>query len=270
MSCERYRKAVLEAATGATSSELETHLSRCEACRVALAAENALLHRIDTELEDSMGAEPSPAFLPGVRRRVGELQAQREAGRRWWLVPALATLAGVLVVGHFVGEDARDPVAGPAPPLAARAVSSTARVESAPNPPGEVPPPAARHEPALGRSTRVVRPAERIAPETGPAPEIPSPTIRPEPIVAPARPRVFVPAEDERAVRRLARRLRGHAARAAVLAPEAEGPVDFTPEPVADRPALVSLDDRALRGEEPGLEEPPSFDRMVEKAGRET
>ena len=61
-----------------------------------------------------------------------------------------------------------------------------------------------------------------------------------------------------------------NAARAAVLAPEAEGPVDVTPEPGADRPALVSLDDRALRGEEPGLEEPPSFDRMVEKAGRET
>jgi hypothetical protein len=89
-------------------------------------------------------------------------------------------------------------------------------------------------------------------------------------VIVPPYPRVFVPAEDERAVRRLALRLRGHAARAAILALEAEGPVDFTPGPFEDRPALVSLDDRALRGEEPGLEEPPSFDRMVEKAGRET
>jgi DNA-directed RNA polymerase specialized sigma24 family protein len=39
---------------------------------------------------------------------------------------------------------------------------------------------------------------------------------------------------------------------------------------IGDRPALVSLDDRALRGDECGLEETPSFDRMIEKAGRET
>lgn len=253
MSCERFEKTLLEAAAGDSSPELEAHLARCEPCRAALAAERALIDRIDTELEGSLATPPSSAFLPGVRRRVAEAQAQKGSVRRWWPVPALATLAAVLVAGHFVGEARRDPTPTASHrPAAPRAVAAPEGVE----PPGlvpEVPAPSTRPELPVARSARLTGPEERI--EVG---------------VAPARPRVFVPAEDERAVRRLARRLRGRAARAPVVTPEVQGPFDFTLEPVEDRSAVVSLDDRVLQGDEPVLEEPLSFDRTNEKAGRET
>jgi hypothetical protein len=271
MSCQSLREAVFDAAAGALSPELEAHLPGCEACRAALAAERALMNRIVTGLEDGLATEPSAAFLPGVRRRIAEVRAQRDAVRRWWPVPALATLAGALVAGLFVGEALRDPTPTAShQPVAPRAMATPEPVEPPSSRSAEAPLPAIPSEPTVAHSARILGPAEGDAPGPGPASEVPRPTIRPEPVIEPARPRVFVPAEDERAVRRLARRLRGHAARAAVLAPEAGGPVDFTPEPVEARPAWVSLDDRALRGDEPGLEEPPSFDRMIEKAGRET
>jgi hypothetical protein len=79
-----------------------------------------------------------------------------------------------------------------------------------------------------------------------------------------------VPPEDERAVRLLVRRLRGHAARVAVQVTEVEGPVDLALEPVEGSQEVVSIDHRVLRGGDPRLEQPPSFDRVVDKAGRKT
>ena len=83
MSCERFRTMLGDAASGASSPELVSHLSGCEACRAALAGERALLDRIDAELQDSMATEPSPAFLPGVEKE--GIEMARTA--------ALATLA---------------------------------------------------------------------------------------------------------------------------------------------------------------------------------
>jgi hypothetical protein len=151
----------------------------------------------------------------------------------------MATLAGVLVGGHFFGDASRGPevaVSHPVRPVA----------------------------------TRPVPAVERTVPQPRSAPEPASPAARKEPAVVPAQPRVFVPAEDERVVRRLARRLRGRAARAAVLVAETEGAFDFTLGPLEEPVGEVSLDDRVLRGAEPGLEEPGSFDHLVEEAGRDT
>lgn len=252
MSCEEFRKTVSDAALGPLSPAQDSHLSGCEPCRAALDGERALLNCIDAELQGSLEIQPSLAFLPAVRRRVAELSAQREAARRLWLVPALATLTGVLVGGHFILDATRS---------STTAVSPSAHLAAS----------ATRQDPAEARSQPWdLVPAQRAEPETSRGPEAAPPAARPEPAVAAPRPRVFVPAEDERAVRRLARRLGGHAGRAAVLAPEAEGPFDFTLESVEGPPALVSLDDRILRGDEPGPEEPPSFDRTFDKAGRET
>jgi anti-sigma factor RsiW len=115
MSCEKSRKMLLDAASGAGSRELESHLSGCERCRAALAEERALLDRIDSELRDSLETEPSLAFLPAVRRRVDELRALRQSALHRWMVPALATLVGLLVGGHFLRETARGPAADVSP-----------------------------------------------------------------------------------------------------------------------------------------------------------
>lgn len=255
MSCQEFESELYEAAAGASPPGVAVHLSNCESCRAALAREQTLLGRIDSELRESFDIQPSPAFLPAVRRRVAEVRAQRDTARRGWLVPALATLTGVLVVGHLMRDTTPTPTT---------AVPSSSR-------PAERP---------LGPVPEAFQPETTRAPETAPAPSPAqaaardprqlAPDRRQEAEAAPALPRVFVPAEDAEAVRRLARRLRGHAARAAVMGPDVEGPFDFTLKPIEERPEVVTIDHRAPRGTEPGLEEPPSFDRAVEKAGRDT
>lgn len=256
MSCQRFEKEVWDAAAGASSPEAAAHLSTCESCRAALASEQSLLDRIDSELQESLEIQPSPAFLPAVRRRVAEVRAQRDTTRRGWLVPALATLAGVLVVGHLMR---------PTTPTPTSPVASPARQAERP--------PVRAAEPFARATTR--------APEGAPAPILrkvavrdtrqqTAPDRRQESAETSSMPRVFVPAEDAEAVRRLARRLRGHAARAAVMGPDVEDPFDFTLKPIEERPEVVTIDHRVPRGTEPGLQEPPSFDRTVEKAGRDT
>ena len=49
-----------------------------------------------------------------------------------------------------------------------------------------------------------------------------------------------------------------------------EGPHDFALAEVEPAGEELSLDARILQGAEPGLEEPQSFDRTVEKARRDT
>jgi hypothetical protein len=256
MTCEESRKALIDAALGACSPELEAHLSGCGPCRTALAAERELLGRIATELQEALDVRPSPAFRPGIRQRVAALQGRPDAGRRWWLVPALATLTGVLVVGHLV----RHTTPTPTPPVPAQTSPA---------------------DPRSVRATESVEPTTTRVPEAAPTP-IPREVTAPAPGQHTARdtrqetaegasmPRVFVPPEDAEAVRRLARRLRGHAARAAVMGPDVEVPFDFTLKPIEGRQEVVTVDHRVPLGTEPGFEEPPSFDRTVEKAGRDT
>ena len=256
MSCQRLEKSLWDAAAGVSSPGAAAHLSTCGSCRAALAAERALLDRIDSELQESLDIQPSMAFLPAVRRRVAEVRAERDTTRRWWPVPALATLAGILAVGHLMIHTA------PTPTLP---VPSTAR-------------------PAEGPAVRAAVPFEPMttrAREGAPA-SIPQEVAvrdtrqdvahdnRLETTETQSMPRVFVPPEDAEAVRRLALRLRGHAARAAVMGPDVEGPFDFTLKPIEERPEVVTVDHRVPWGTEPSLEEPPSFDRILENAGRET
>ncbi len=216
------------------------------------AEERALLDRIDAELMDSLETQPSLAFLPAVRRRVAELRAQRETARRRWLVPALATLAGVLVGGPLITDGMRGPSTAVSPRVAPAA-------------------PLARGEPMVARSRPPApAPMKQAEPVRRQVPEGVPPPIRPEPAVAPSRPRVIVPAEDAQVVRRLALRLRGHAARAALLTPDVESDFSLALEPTEERRELLSFDHRVLEGAEPLLDEPPSFDRTVEKAGRKT
>ena len=67
MSCERLWTTLGDDASGVSSPELESHLSGCQPCRAVLAAERALLDRIDGELQDSLEMQPSLVFLPAAR-----------------------------------------------------------------------------------------------------------------------------------------------------------------------------------------------------------
>jgi hypothetical protein len=298
MSCKRYREALLDGAAGALSPVLEVHLSGCEACRTALAAERALMDRIVTELEDGLATGPSPAFLPGVRRRVAEVRAPREPIRRWWPLPGLATLAGVLAVGYFAGEALRDPTPLASPRSVAQGQtkspssrspeapppSSPAEPTGAPSAPAAVPqgpieavPAPASEASSTSSARRAQVRAERIEAPPVSAPEASSTATRRAAAAALDQPRVFVPPEDAQTVRRLALRLKGRAARATILDPGPESsaapvdePFDFTLRRVENQPAALSLDDRVLEGAEPALVEPPSFDLTFEKAGRKT
>jgi len=243
------------AAAGASSPEGSAPVSPCEPCRATAASAQTLLDRIDSELQGALDIQPSPAFLPGVRRRVAEVRAQRDAARRWWLVPALATLAGVLVVGHLLRD---------APPTPTTAVPG-------PSGPAERPP---------GPVAEALEPETTRAPEAAPAPSPREVAVDKHRVVTlqprqgdaetTSTPRVVVPPEDAEVVRRLARRLRGHAARTAVMGPDVEGPFDFALKPIEGQQEVVTMDRRGEWEKKPRFAEPPSFDRTVEKAGRET
>ncbi|MCG6925373.1 MAG: hypothetical protein LJF30_08690 [Acidobacteria bacterium] len=255
MRCQEFESGLYAAAAGASSPEVAAHLPTCESCRAALAREQTLLDRIDSELEESLEIQPSPAFLPAVRRRVAEVRAQRETARRWWLVPALATLAGVLVVGHLLRD-------------------------ATPTPTTAVPGPSGPAERPLGPVAEALEPETTRAPEAAPAPSPREVAVDKHRVVTlqprqgdaetPSTPRVVVPPEDAEVVRRLARRLRGHAARTAVMGPDVEGPFDFALKPIEGQQEVVTMDRRGEWGKEPRFAEPLSFERTVEKAGRET
>jgi len=209
--------------------------------------EQALLDRIDAELEASLDVSPSAAFLPAVRRRVAEIQAPRETAARWWLAPVLATLAAILVGGHLVEDASHRTGTAAAPP--APVVPHEQAVD---RPPLEALPPAA--------------PAPARVADADPKPDSNAPA---SPVVRPL-PRVIVAPEDEEAVRRLALRLRGHAARAEVLVPTAQGPFDFNLGPAEAGREVVSLDQGVVPSAQPGPGEPLSFDSTFEQTGRET
>jgi hypothetical protein len=209
--------------------------------------ERALLDRIDAELEASLEVSPSATFLPAVRRRMAESPAPRAAAARWWLAPVLATLAAILVGAHLLENTSRrtgPPVSPPA--------GVVPREQAVERPP---------HEAPASAAPTPARVAE-AAPKPDPMPPA-SPVVR-------SVPRVIVPPEDEEAVRRLARRLRGHAARAEVLVPTAEGPFDFNLGPAEAGREVVSLDQGVVPGTQPGPGEPLSFDSTFEQTGRET
>jgi hypothetical protein len=254
MTCEESRRSLIDVALGECAPALEAHLAGCGPCRTALAAERDLLGRIDAELQEALNVRPSPAFLPGVRQRVAALRADPDAPHRWWLVPALATLAGVLVVGSLV----RHTTPSPAPSSARPAEHST----------GAAPEPVAPVMARAPEAAPVPVPQEVALPDT--RPDVTPATRQETATKTPPMPRVFVPAEDAEAVRRLARRLRGHAARAAVMGPDVEGPFDFTLKPIEGGQEVVTTDHRFRWELQGGFEEPPSFDRTVDKTGRDT
>jgi hypothetical protein len=105
MSCERYRKTLVEIAAGAPSNaEVEAHLASCVACRSELGARREALGLADAVLGAIASEEPSPA----LRARIHAAAADDEAAApmAWsWLWPAVAAALVIVAAAAGVWHD---------------------------------------------------------------------------------------------------------------------------------------------------------------------
>lgn len=155
MSCEKYKSRLLDFALGAEEADLRAHLDACPSCRAELAAQRALLEKIDRGVAAMVSGEPSGDFAAHVRRRIAE---NAHAPRPWfadWMPVTAAALALVVLVGVLsIGGPPRPPqsaqvtppvqesrpprlpqMAKQAPPIAPAANSSEQRAIRTPRPP---------------------------------------------------------------------------------------------------------------------------------------
>lgn len=96
MFCESYRQALTEAACSgeALPRELATHLTACDACASAFAAEQTLFTWIDRSLRVTANSDAPPSLVPRVRAQIAAGSA-----RTPWHVPVLAFATLLLVAG---------------------------------------------------------------------------------------------------------------------------------------------------------------------------
>jgi hypothetical protein len=177
MSCERFRKALTDAAAGEPAPPaLETHLAACDACRAELERLRSLVALADQELAALAVAEPSPSLPARIREAVAD---QGEAPvLRWrfaWSAAAVAMLA-LAALGAWRSTVSRAPVSP--------AVTETAAVAS-PSPP-------AATDPSPGAAARAAD--ETRASE--PARSVPASPVR----ARPPAPEVLVPAGEREAL----------------------------------------------------------------------
>ncbi|HXL22760.1 MAG TPA: hypothetical protein VOA78_09850 [Candidatus Dormibacteraeota bacterium] len=101
MPCEPYQDALVSAAAGAqVTRALRSHLLACDACRTALAEEQALHASIDAGLRIITNPAVPPSLIPSVRVRL-----QESALRPRWTVAQLVPAAVVLLVVLFVARE---------------------------------------------------------------------------------------------------------------------------------------------------------------------
>jgi hypothetical protein len=110
MRCERYEQGLTGGAAGGTiTSDLETHLEDCAACRDRLAEKQAVLGQIDQVLTSHLCLEPSPALRRRVISRVAQAEGKRRCLAPWVAVAALAAGLGIaLLAGGGVGRHPSD------------------------------------------------------------------------------------------------------------------------------------------------------------------
>jgi hypothetical protein len=102
MVCERYKEALIEAATTVVlPPELREHFDNCGDCRAAFAMERTLVNAIDIGLQADANAEVSAAFLSRVQARVvEEMHRRRRQSATWvWTIAAASTAVLLFVIG---------------------------------------------------------------------------------------------------------------------------------------------------------------------------
>ncbi|MBI2840388.1 MAG: hypothetical protein HYX75_18885 [Acidobacteria bacterium] len=180
MKCEGFGRLLTDLALGGSASpEMESHLSDCARCRVALEDQRRLISRIDEEIAASLDVAPSLEFLPKASLRIARQCAPTRSAFRGWLLPVTAVAAGTILVGLCLWW--RRSTVLPSHPIAVKAPSAPP-ITFQPSPPS-VPVPRAVVTTRIKRASRV------------------TPLVEPE---------VLVPPGAEEAVRCLAEGLRYH------------------------------------------------------------
>ncbi len=96
MLCEKYKKALVEAAASgaALPNALREHVQACEHCAAMLAGERALFAAVDAGLHKAANAKVRPSFVPNVQATLAtETVPTRNPIPAWGLVCATGALA---------------------------------------------------------------------------------------------------------------------------------------------------------------------------------
>ena len=95
MLCEKYKEALVEAASGAAlPNALREHVQACEHCAAMLASERALFAAVDAGLHKAANAKVHPSFVPNVQANLAtETVPTRNPIPAWGLVCATSALA---------------------------------------------------------------------------------------------------------------------------------------------------------------------------------
>lgn len=106
MSCEEYRKSIIEAAASGEqpSNPLRLHLDGCTTCRAAFEGERRLFAAIDTGVRKSVHYEVPASLQAVVRARIAEEAMPRWNWMRTW---AAVAASAALIIGILVARNAR-------------------------------------------------------------------------------------------------------------------------------------------------------------------
>src|SRR5262249_39856398 len=119
MSCERYKKALTQAAGAETPlpGAVRDHLDACPRCQAAFAGERALFAAIDSGLRATANAPVPPAFLQRSHARLAqETRAARVGSLHWLHVAAAATALIILMLPILRPRSAKQPAVGSSAP----------------------------------------------------------------------------------------------------------------------------------------------------------
>lgn len=100
MDCKRYQDWLADSALGdleiQREQELRAHLAICEMCQVEAARRRQLLLAIDDGVAAMVKAEPDPAFVGRLRRRLAEPMAPVSSALPGWVPATVVSLAVVV------------------------------------------------------------------------------------------------------------------------------------------------------------------------------
>lgn len=117
MSCNRYRRALTDHASGAPlAARAAVHLAECQACQTLLDRERKLLAELDKNLCLTLRVSASPGFSAGVtaRARAERTSSWHVPGAVWLaaaasVVVAVAVFAGLAVERHPAAPSTHQP-----------------------------------------------------------------------------------------------------------------------------------------------------------------
>jgi hypothetical protein len=118
MSCERFRDAITDHASGAPIDEAAArHLAACDPCARAFELRHQLLAEVDDELRGALAIVASPDFSARVSRAVRTVPRSPKPVLHWWMAAAAAVVlvAGGVFMTFTAGRTVRPEQSAAAP-----------------------------------------------------------------------------------------------------------------------------------------------------------